>query len=93
MKNEKETLKLKVHGHVQGVGFRNACKRHAHLHGVQGWVSNAQDGTVDVVLQGNPDQVDRMLSWLVQGPAGAQVAEIEQEILYTGIFYDRFEIR
>lgn len=93
MGDEKETLRLRVHGHVQGIGFRDACKRHAHLHGVRGWVSNAGNGTVDVLLQGSPDQVDRMLSWLGQGPEGAQVSEIEQEVLYTDMFYDRFEIR
>ncbi len=88
-----ETLKLKIRGHVQGVGFRDASKRHAHLYGVCGWVSNAMDGSVDLVLQGSPDQVDRMLSWLEQGPVGAQVRSVEQEVVYTDHIYDRFEIR
>lgn len=93
MAMDTETVRLKVRGRVQGVGFRNASKRHAHLTGVRGWVSNAQDGSVDLVLQGDADQVDRMLSWLTKGPVGAQVSEIDQEILYVDQIYDRFEIR
>ncbi|MGH8966187.1 MAG: acylphosphatase, partial [Actinomycetes bacterium] len=41
-----------VHGRVQGVFFRDTCRREAQARGVAGWVSNRHDGTVEALFEG-----------------------------------------
>ncbi|OZI55051.1 acylphosphatase [Bordetella genomosp. 5] len=72
-----ETLHVIVRGKVQGVGYRHATVRRAHLVGATGWVQNMEDGTVEALIQGTPDQVDQMLEWLRRGPPAAVVTDIE----------------
>ncbi|OZI33712.1 acylphosphatase [Bordetella genomosp. 5] len=72
-----ETLHIIVRGKVQGVGYRHATVRRAHLVGATGWVQNMEDGTVEALIQGTPDQVDQMLEWLRRGPPAAVVTDIE----------------
>lgn len=78
-----ETNRVRVRGKVQGVGFRFSTLRRAHELGVTGWVRNEADGSVQVLLQGTPDQIDRMLSWLQYGPPNASVEHVDVEHLYT----------
>ena len=89
--DEVETIRARGTGRVQGVGFRAAAVRQAHLLGVTGWVRNDPDGSVEVLLQGGHDRVDRMLSWLHVGPPGARVAEVAHATEQTERRYDRFE--
>jgi acylphosphatase len=86
-----ETLSITVRGRVQGVGFRAATIRRAHMHGVTGWVRNMEDGSVQVMAQGTPDQVDALLSWLHQGPPASRVGEVTHEQVATERQYDRFD--
>jgi acylphosphatase len=86
-----ETIRIRITGRVQGIGFRAAAVRQAHLLQVTGWVRNATDGSVEALLQGTHDQVDRMLSWLHQGPRGARVDELTTERDFTDRRFDRFE--
>jgi acylphosphatase len=86
-----ETISVRITGRVQGVGFRIAAVRRAHMLGVTGWVRNAADGAVEALLQGSVDAVDQMLSWLHQGPPGARVAEVTHEQQFVERRYDRFE--
>lgn len=86
-----ETVHVTVSGTVQGVGYRHATVRRAHLLGAKGWVQNMLDGTVEALVQGTPDQVDHMLEWLRRGPPGAYVAEITTRREYTDKRYIRFE--
>jgi acylphosphatase len=86
-----ETLRVQITGRVQGVGFRVATVRHAHMTGVTGWVRNADDGSVEALLQGPHEQVDRMLSWLHVGPPGARVREVSSHEEITERYFDHFE--
>jgi len=72
------TCLLRIRGVVQGVGFRDACMRHAQVQGIAGWVRNRRDGSVEAMLQGPPAQVAQMCEWLRHGVPGARVAAIEQ---------------
>lgn len=90
---EYETVDVRVKGRVQGVGFRATALRHAHLYGVKGWVSNAADGSVELLLQGSPDVIDQMVSWLHIGPEHALVELVDIQRSYTDKRYDFFEIR
>jgi len=86
-----ETIVARVSGYVQGVGFRAATVRQAHLLNVRGWVRNLDDGSVEVLMQATPDRVDRLLSWLHTGPSAARVREVTHEVSHTERRHDRFE--
>ncbi|HET7555214.1 MAG TPA: acylphosphatase [Gaiellaceae bacterium] len=69
--------RLTVHGLVQGVGFRYSLARQAQSRGVSGSAANRPDGTVEVVLEGEPDAVESLVRWCEQGPRGAVVRRVE----------------
>ena len=66
-----------VHGVVQGVGFRYALARAARGRGVNGWVRNRADGTVEAVLEGTPEAVEALVHWCREGPRGAEVERVD----------------
>lgn len=68
---------LVVHGRVQGVFYRESCRREALRQGVNGWVRNRPDGTVEVHLEGRPDAVAAMVDWAGRGPRDAVVERVE----------------
>ena len=68
---------LRVHGTVQGVAFRAyACERAGEL-GVTGWVRNRDDGSLEMVVEGDDDAVDRMVAWAHEGPRHASVTGVD----------------
>lgn len=66
-----------VHGHVQGVFFRDSTRRLALQHGVAGWARNRADGTLEAVFEGEPAAVDRLVRFAHEGPRGARVEHVE----------------
>ncbi|MEV5126573.1 acylphosphatase [Streptomyces decoyicus] len=70
-----------VSGDVQGVFFRDTCRRKADEHGVAGWVRNLPDGTVEAVFEGEPERVQEMVDWAREGPPMATVntASVHEE--------------
>jgi acylphosphatase len=66
-----------VHGHVQGVFFRDTTRRQATARDVAGWVRNNHDGTVEAVFEGEPDAVDAMVRFAHEGPRGAVVQRVD----------------
>ncbi|MDH2239654.1 acylphosphatase [Pigmentiphaga sp. GD03639] len=86
-----ETVLVRVTGRVQGVGYRLATVRRAHLVGVGGWVRNNDDGSVEALVQGTPDQVDQMLEWMRQGPPQARVDDLASERQFIDRRFARFE--
>jgi acylphosphatase len=66
-----------VHGHVQGVFFRDSTSREADRRGVAGWVTNRSDGAVEAVFEGPADAVDAMVDFCSSGPRGADVDRVE----------------
>jgi acylphosphatase len=66
-----------VRGNVQGVFFRDSCRREARSLGVAGWVSNRGDGAVEAVFEGESDAVAALVEWCRQGPRGADVESVE----------------
>jgi acylphosphatase len=71
-------LRLQIHGRVQGVWFRDSVRRTATEHGVSGWAENRRDGSVQAVLEGEPDAVAAVAAFCRQGPAHAQVDLVEE---------------
>ncbi|RKE25202.1 acylphosphatase [Paraburkholderia sp. BL23I1N1] len=72
-----ETRLVQVRGQVQGIGYREACVRQAQTAGVTGWVRNRLDGSVEVMLQGSPEQLADMCVWLSEGMSAALVETLE----------------
>ncbi len=66
-----------VHGLVQGVWFRESCRRTASDLGVAGWVRNRADSTVEAELEGPEPAVARVVAWCRQGPPRADVTGID----------------
>lgn len=66
-----------VHGHVQGVFFRDSCRREAEREGVAGWVRNQPDGSVAARFEGAGGAVERLVAWCRQGPPRARVDRVE----------------
>ena len=74
---EEKRIHAVVHGRVQGVWFRDHTLKEARRLGLVGWVRNCIDGTVEVVAQGEPEQVEALLSWLHQGSPLAEVTRVD----------------
>jgi acylphosphatase len=66
-----------VSGYVQGVFFRDTCRRTATRYGVNGWVRNLPDGRVEAVFEGAEEPVDRLVAWARNGPRQATVTGVE----------------
>jgi acylphosphatase len=65
-----------VSGLVQGVFFRDTCRREAAAAQVAGWVRNRPDGTVEAVFEGPAERVERLVGWAHRGPSRAIVSHI-----------------
>lgn len=74
------TLHLRITGRVQGVGYRDALRAEALDKGVAGWVRNRRDGSVEAVLQGDPEAVGAVIRWARRGPPMARVAAIDEQV-------------
>lgn len=66
-----------ISGRVQGVWFRGWAMETARHHGVDGWVRNRRDGTVEAVFAGEAADVEAMLEACRQGPPMARVTDIQ----------------
>src|SRR5258705_12731633 len=66
-----------ITGRVQGVGFRFYTQRKAREFGVTGWVRNRRDGSVEAMVQGEPDRVESMTAWIRHWPPSAAVIEVQ----------------
>jgi len=88
---EKTTRRLIISGRVQGVGFRFYMEHKAHQHGVNGWVRNRRDGSVEVIIQGTAEAVDAMIGAARRGPRGAVVAGVQ--VSEDSGDYAAFEVR
>jgi acylphosphatase len=69
--------RVRVHGRVQGVFFRDSLRRAAEREGVAGWAANRADGTVEAVLEGDAEPVDRLVELCRGGPGHASVERLD----------------
>ena len=66
-----------VHGHVQGVFFRDSVRERAESRGLAGWVRNRDDGAVEAVFEGTEDDVDALVRFCHEGPRSADVERVD----------------
>ncbi|AVP56515.1 acylphosphatase [Pulveribacter suum] len=69
--------RLRIHGKVQGVYFRQSTVQVARAAGVAGWVRNRADGTVEALAVGAPEAVQALIDWAHRGPAAARVDRVQ----------------
>ncbi len=86
-------LSARVHGRVQGVGFRMQAQSRARRLGLTGWVRNEPDGSVRVEAEGPTEAIQKYQRWLEQGPPGARVASVDAHTAPAEGTYRRFTIR
>ena len=65
-----------ISGQVQGVFFRDTCRRLAEQSGVAGWARNLPDGRVEAVFEGPAEEVRRLVEWARTGPRHAVVDDV-----------------
>ena len=71
-----KTIRLRITGNVQGVGYRLWATRTAAGLGLRGWVRNRRDGSVEVLATGAPEAVTALVEACRHGPRGACVSEV-----------------
>ena len=84
---------VRVSGHVQGVFYRVWAQGQARELGVNGWIRNCPDGSVEAHVAGEEDCVERMIERMRRGPANARVDEVEVQDAEPGELSHRFEVR
>lgn len=72
------SIRLRLRGRVQGVGFRWFVRSQATSLGLAGWVANAPDGSVEIAASGDQAKLDYLRRAVARGPDGASVEMIEQ---------------
>ena len=72
----KRSVKLRITGRVQGVGYRAWALQMASRLGLRGWVRNRSDGSVEALVTGDDDAVARMIEACREGPVGARVSDV-----------------
>ncbi len=75
--SERVTRRLRIHGRVQGVWYRESLRQEADALRVTGWVRNCMDGTVEAVVQGDPQAVEAIVAWARRGPRDARVDRVD----------------
>lgn len=81
-----------VSGRVQGVFYRGSTQQTAQSLGLTGWVRNLQDGRVEILAEGDPDQLQQLLDWCWHGPAAAEVSDVEHRVEAATGRFNRFEV-
>jgi acylphosphatase len=71
------TRRLRIYGRVQGVFYRGWSVATARALGLRGWVRNRRDGSVELLVQGEAEQVEAMIAHCRTGPPAARVERVE----------------
>ena len=79
MEGDVRTVRVRIEGQVQGVGYRYWTERTAAGLGVSGWVRNLRDGSVEALFSGERAKVDAMIERCRQGPRSALVTSVAIE--------------
>ena len=71
------SAEVRISGRVQGVWFRQSTKQTAEQYGVNGWVRNCPDGSVEAVIEGEKSSVEAVIDWCKEGPQMARVDNVQ----------------
>ena len=84
--------KFLISGQVQGVGYRYFAQRSSAKHQVRGYVTNLEDGRVEVLAEGTQRAVEDFRHDLAAGPTYSRVGQIEEIVLDPSGLYSSFRI-
>lgn len=73
----KKSVRIYITGTVQGVFFRAFVKENAERYDVKGFTRNLEDGRIEIFLEGNPENVDKMVELCEKGPKHSQIKKME----------------
>jgi len=73
-----EAVHLRIKGRVQGVGYRAWLEHEATRAGLRGWVRNRTDGSVEALLVGTVEVIDRVVTACATGPRLAAVTAVQR---------------
>ena len=82
-----------VTGRVQGVFFRQSTKVMAIKNNVKGWVRNLDDGRVEIIGEGEIQDIEILTQWCKTGPANSRVDEFELSEENVTDEFENFEVR
>ena len=82
-----------VIGRVQGVFFRQSTRVMAIKNNVNGWVRNLDDGRVEIVAEGEQQNINNLATWCKTGPANSRVDEFELSEENSTSEFENFEVR
>jgi acylphosphatase len=77
MSEDITSLKVHVHGFVQGVGFRDFLTMAAEANRLDGWVRNRADGSVEALVSGPQKAVENFVGQATKGPQGARITAVD----------------
>ena len=77
MSEDITSLRVHVHGFVQGVGFRDFLVMSAQHQKLDGWVRNRSDGSVEALVSDPTKAVEMFVSHATKGPQGARVSAVD----------------
>lgn len=75
----KKAIRLYLSGLIQGIFFRGFIKENAEKLGVKGFVRNLEDGRVEIFIEGNPEEVNKMVAICKKGPKHAEIKKVEEK--------------
>lgn len=73
----KKSVRIYISGTVQGVFFRMFIKENAERYNLKGFVRNLEDGKIEVFLEGENDEVDKMIELCKKGPKHSQIKDVQ----------------
>ncbi|HLC86899.1 MAG TPA: acylphosphatase [Candidatus Nanoarchaeia archaeon] len=73
----KKSVRLYIEGTVQGIFFRSFIKENAERYNVKGFCRNLEDGRVEIFLEGDDKDVDKMIELCQKGPKHAMIRKIQ----------------
>ena len=79
MTETRAIIQVVIRGQVQGVGYRAWVEYQAKASGLEGWVRNRRDGSVEAVFAGRPKIVAEMVALCRHGPPAARVEAVLKE--------------
>ncbi len=68
---------FKIIGRVQGIGYRRWAETTAQQMHLSGWVRNASDGSVEIMVKGEQETINQFLQKCLKGPSFSMVLGIQ----------------
>ena len=89
-----KAFQIIIEGRVTGVGFRYSALDYAEqFSSLKGYIQNVGYGCVEAIIQGDPEDVEKMAAWLRSGPVYARVDRFEITPIPLNNTLERFYIR